>query len=349
MSMIASQDLLDLAPVPIRTQRADRYRAADRGRSLATFAPDDRAHVTALYDALNELYEYWLAHRPDPDAGAIARRIRAFARPPLVDHSEALGKATLRTAPGTEAGDAAGDPAGGGLRRAIHDLRGGALFALRLYGELGEADLAEDTDLLRAGVFLARDQAKIMRHLLVDLDPEGRTRDEEERVHSLDDVVEKWDGFEARTPPSAPVPKVVVSVESEWSGGLASCCLEASAVDRILYNLVNNALRFTVDGEVALRIVPVPDGALRWVVTNAISPDQAGWLDENAGHLGARLFHGGGRTRGGSGTGLTIPGELVASAFGLQDVAQAVAEGYVGARWNTESVHVWFHWPRLDD
>ncbi|TVP76834.1 MAG: ATP-binding protein [Gemmatimonadales bacterium] len=328
---------MELAPVPLRSHRKDRYRGSDRGRSVSDFLPPDREHLYSLYRALQSLYQYWLDHRPEPDPTALARHNRAFASPPLVGSAEALGTATLAAPAGADAA----------LRRAIHDLRGGALFALRLYGELGEEELEEDPDLLRAGVFLARDQAKIMRHLLVDLDPEGRARDEEERIHSLDDVVAKWQGFEARTPPAAPVRRARVSVRSEWSGGLASCCLEASAVDRILYNLVNNALRFTVDGEIALRIVPVPESALRWVVTNAISPDQAGWLDRNAGHLGARLFHGG-RTRGGTGTGLTTPGELVASAFGLRDLAEAVGEGYLGARWSTDQVHIWFHWPRLE-
>lgn len=341
--MLSTESALNLAPLPIESRRKDRYRAADWGLSLEAFAPDDRTALAHLYRAMEDLYHFWLDTRDNPDRLALARRIAAFAESPLVEAAESLGSSTLDPARSQEAGRAEEASPSPALRRALHDLRGGALFALRLYGDLGAEELKDDDDLLRSGVFLARDQAKIMRHLLPKLDPEGRARDEEEKVHSLDDVVAKWDGFELRSEGATGR----VSVQADWSGGLASCCLEASAVDRILYNLVNNSVRFSVDGSVDIRIVPVADGALRWVVSNPVTADQAGWLDEHAGFRGARLFQGG-QTRGGTGVGLTTPAELVSSAFGLQEVSEAVGEGFLGARWDTESIHVWFHWPMLE-
>ncbi|TVP58224.1 MAG: hybrid sensor histidine kinase/response regulator [Gemmatimonadales bacterium] len=326
--MISREDILALAPTPLPNRRPDRYIGADGGIALSELHPADRAALGPLYEALKSLYGQWLRDRPGIDGEALARRVRAFGALPLSRLAESLGDPTREF-----------DDLRWSVRRAIHDLRGGGLFALRLYGGLPEADLAGDPETLLAAAFLARDQAKIIRNILPELDPVGRAADEAEKVHAFGDVLEKWDGFRVPGASSG----AVVRVRSEYGGPLASCCLEASTVDRILYNLINNALRFSAGDSVELQVVEIPGGALRWVVSNRLSDDQRDWLDREVGE-GRGIFRPG-VTRGGEGTGLASCAEFVSSAFGLGGADGALRDGYLGAGWGGERFDAWFHWP----
>lgn len=326
--MISFAELRDLAPIPLPNRRSDRYVGDDGGIALSELSADDRSALRTLYRALQALYDRWLEDRPVLDSEALAAHVRTFAEPPLSSLSDSLGDSTR-----------AGDDVPWNVRRALHDLRGGALFVLRLYGGLPEDELAQEPDTLLAAVFLARDQAKIMRNILPEIDPELRARDEAEKVHAFDDVLEKWDGFRL------PGGSVTVEARSEYSGPLASCCLEASTVDRVLLNLMNNALRFSQAESVGLRVAEIDGGALRWVVSNRLAADQRAWLEREVGE-GSTLFRAG-VTRGGEGTGLASCAELVSSAFGLGGADVALRDGYLGARWGTERFDAWFHWPTL--
>lgn len=202
-----------------------------------------------------------------------------------------------------------------------------------------------DTDPLhlRSAAFLARDQAKIMRNILPDLDPEVRRADEAEKPHFMHTVVEKWDGFQFERGDQSPGH---VRVACGYEGLPASCCLEASAVDRIVYNYVNNAMRFTTGDTIHLAIAPVGDDAVRWVVANPIAPDQVAWLQQHTKGDLANLYRGG-LTRGGTGVGLSNCADFVAAAFGLPDIDIALDGRYLGAAVEGGWYLAWAHWPSL--
>jgi signal transduction histidine kinase len=293
----------------------------------------DLEHLRLLYGALTTCYEGWLEGRPDPDWHALATRIRAFGEPPLRTALEALGEATL----------AASDvpPL---LRRAFHDLRGGAFFALRLYGIL-LADEEPSEDLVQPAIFLARDQAKLVRSLVPAMDPEGYRKDREERAHGMRELVDKWDGFQF--PPVASgegAQPVDVEVLARWRGDLAARCLEAAALDRVIYNLVNNAARFTTDARVQLLVEAVTHATVRIAVRNSLGSGDADWIASATGGEPDRLFLGG-FTRGGTGLGLESSAVIVARAWGQVTAEEAVESGVVGAR-TADGIFVsWFFWP----
>ena len=74
-----------------------------------------------------------------------------------------------------------------------------------------------------------------------------------------------------------------VTLDCEVDGEIANRCLEFSALDRVIYNLVNNAARYSVDHAIELSIFsPVaPNGpSVRFVLQNKITPDQAARIEQ---------------------------------------------------------------------
>ena len=205
--------------------------------------------------------------------------------------------------------------------------------------EVGLTEVRPDPDELRSMVSLARDHAKVMRNALIDLDPEARAEDEQEQAHGIRELVEKLHDADYRLPDRS------VRI-SEYDGGISSCCLEISAVDRIIYDLVNNAARFAADERVRLAIEFWPQDSVRFVVANTVSPDQRRWIEENTG-TPSELFrpH---VTRDGRGPGLANCASFVASAYGHAFGEDAVEEGLVGAALGEDRFLAWFHWPRYD-
>ncbi len=333
----------DVAPRSVPNRRPHRYRGGGAGISLEELAGQDRDRVREIYARLRDIYVLWLEGRPEVDWPGVAERVRAFGVDPLRTHLGALGRATLAQAAAPE----------WAVRRTLHDLRGGALFALAMYahllqeggteqGDNGEEEVAGDW-ILEASVFLARDQAKMMRNALPDLDPEGRARDEAEELHWMDDLLRKWDGFRF----VGTDPPVRVTMEAGYRGALASCCLEASALDRVIFNTVNNAARFSPDGRILLQADLLDPGTVRWMVVNAVTQEHRGWLEERVGPRPSHLFLGG-TTRGGEGVGLRSSAQFVAAAFGLEEgPEEAVRLGHVGAALEAGYFCAWFHWPAL--
>jgi hypothetical protein len=293
----------------------------------------DMEHLQLLYRALTACYEAWLEGRPDPDWSALADHVRAFGEPPLRTALEALGEATLAE---TDLPPL--------LRRAFHDLRGGAFFALRLYGVLlGDEEPSEE--LVQPAVFLARDQAKLVRRLVPSMDPEGYRKDREERAHGMRELVDKWNGFHFPPRDSGEGGEpVVVEVTTRWRGELAARCLEAAALDRVIYNLVNNAARFTTDGRVQLLVEAVSHVTVRIAVRNALGSDDADWIGSETRGQTAALFLGG-STRGGVGLGLQSAAVVVARAWGQVTPDEAVDSGVVGAHVGDGVFTSWFYWP----
>ncbi|CAN5679373.1 ATP-binding protein [soil metagenome] len=301
-------------------------------------ARQDLDDLHLLYQALVDCYERWLDGRPDPDWADLARRIRHFDESPLREALERLGLGTLA------------DPdAPLVLRRALHDLRGGAFFALRMYGTL-LADETPTEDLVQPAVLLARDQAKLVRSLVPQIDPVGHRKDREEKAHGMKELVDKWEGFEfpggdgggdsrRRRP-------VMVEVGTLWRGTLAARCLEAAALDRVLYNMINNAARFTADGRVRLQVELVASSTVRIAVANAVAEEQGAWIEKETDGDASRLFLGG-ATRGGEGVGLQAAAAIVARAWGQVMPGEAVETGAVGARVRGGAFTAWIVWPAL--
>lgn len=225
-------------------------------------------------------------------------------------------------------------------RQALHDVRGGALAALALTLDLIAITDTSTADVVRA-FYLTRDHLKIMRNALEDVDTVARERDRTARDHGTRLLFEKWSSAVHRLPGDR---SARVEVDSTYEGPVSRRCLEFSALDRVLYNLMNNAVRFTANGVVTLYLRE-SGGNLRFVVVNEIASTQVATLREGQGDDLGGLFLGG-FTTGGDGIGLSICGEFVANAYGLPDVSTAVRERHVGAKIVGEAFVAWFHWPK---
>ena len=333
LSASRNQALTNHLPSQFRNLRAQRYRGEDFDVSLSALSPVDQQHIRLLYGFVKTIHLRWLDMRDNPDWEALRKLLAAILSPPLSTAAKELGLDSMAHCSQGEATQALG--------KVLHDLRGGALAPLQLYARMAEWD--DDTLHLRNATFLARDHAKIMRNILPELDPEVRSADEAEKPHFIEAVVEKWDmfGFErAGKEPGR------VNVRCGYDGLLASCCLEASAVDRIVYNYMNNAMRFTAEPFIGLEILPVGDNAVRWIVANPITPDQSEWLNMNTNGDMSNLFRGG-LTRGGNGLGLSNCADFVAAAFGLPDINTALDGKFVGAAEEDGWFLAWAHWPAL--
>lgn len=252
--------------------------------------------------------------------------------------------------------------AGGGMTEAImrtvHDLRGGALSSLVGRLEMFERWPGALDEKLNMLFILTRDHLKIMRNAVVGLDDAQRDRDRTPKGHAALLLTEKW--HEAVIGPSATRPAARMRMDCRYEGPVTECCLESAAIDRIFYNLANNACRHTADGDVEAVIfeVPSPPGeCLRFVLSNAIAADQTQALLRLTAPAGGStasladmvrldaLFAPSVSTTG-SGFGLAVVAEFTAHAFGLRSADEAVQGGYVGAVIEHGRIfRAWFHWP----
>ena len=317
----------------MRNLREQRYSGEAFDISLSALSAVDQAHIRVIYGFVKSIHRLWQGMQEAPNWDLLREKVTGILSPPMNTSAQELGRDSMAKSMAGETAQVLG--------KVLHDLRGGALVPLQLYARMAQWD--EDPMHLRNAAFLARDQAKIMRNILPDLDVEVRLADEAEKPHFIDTVVEKWDQFQFERGDEAPGH---VSVSCDYQGLLASCCLEASAVDRIVYNYMNNAIRFTAGPAIEMNIFPVGNNAVRWVVANPIAPDQAQWLQNNTHGDMSTLFRGG-LTRGGHGFGLSNCADLVAAAFGLPDIDAALEGKYLGAVVEDGWYLAWMHWPAL--
>ena len=354
--MIHETTLRSLAPAHLRNHRVARYEGGDMGIRMSDLTPDNAARVRELYAALSallgELREAlgipagdgtapggFSNGSPDvhtPVAEQVARAWEILLR----TESSTAWRAAIRGARALElVRHRQSDEVITLQQQALHDIRGGALAALALTLEFVAISSEPTADVVRA-FYLVRDHLKIMRNALEDLDAPARARDTASRDHGTNLLFEKWTGAVHRQKGDR---SARVTVDSTYEGSVSRRCLEFSALDRVLYNLMNNAARFTADGEVVLYLREM-DGSLRFVVANAITDEQRSLLTEAHQEQLGRLFLGG-FTTGGEGVGLSVCGEFVANAYGLPEAVDAVAGSYVGARLVDREFVAWFHWP----
>jgi signal transduction histidine kinase len=125
---------------------------------------------------------------------------------------------------------------------------------------------------------------------------------------------------------------------------ISECCVEFGALDRILYNLLNNACRHSAAERIHLALFPVPDENgenLRFVLLNALKEEDRVRLRS----MDLKTLFQVGVSSTGSGYGLHVAAEFVAHAFGLASPEEAVADRYLGANLIADQFAIWFHWP----
>ena len=318
---------LSLASTHLKINRQERYDGGGFTVSLNALAPEDVSLVLRLYQSLKGVYDLWLYMGLSPNYPLLRTHLRQFCTTEFIMAARAIGVATYTL-----------DQPAPELRKACHDLRGGALIPLVGYAKLIPR-LPEDDNLVRKAVFLARDHAKMMRNILPDLDTAIRAADESLKLHSIREFVDKWHELTVEIGSK----RVKVLAQSDFECYITNRCLESSAVDRILYNYINNAIRFSAGEYVHLKVIPINNSLVRWVVENELTDTQNAWLQETLGDELHGLFQGG-YTRGGQGIGLSSCTDLVAASFGVSS-DEAIKEQYLGATVRNNIYYAWFHWP----
>ncbi len=329
--------VLGAAPF-LKNFRKGRYRGDDFCLPLTDFAESDQAHILTAYRFLESLLAVLKRQQGNKTPAGMSAALDYLERQDtceMLAGVRGLGVESLARRPSEL------------MAKTIHDLRGGAMNAL-----LGQLQLAEvqplDEPGLRQLFFLTRDHLKIMRNALLGLDDAKREADLETRMHSVDLITEKWQHalVQGAARPTR------LGVECDFHGNIAECCVEFGALDRVLYNLVNNACRHTASGEVVLAIRSLPEGEaqpddLRFEVRNPVdNADRQRLLA--AGDLRA-LFQPAVSSTG-SGFGMTVALDFVSNAYGLPRRNQALEGDYLGARLAADDQFVvWFHWPVAAD
>ncbi len=326
------QELALLVPGERIQQRPRPYIGDSVNVPLARLDPADTAVVRALYDFLGGLHALV---GPRLDGGPAANMavqgfLRATGFTELVQRIDRLGAALVSH-------DTPID-----LRKVYHDVRGGGLPALLMHLEMVVEGEANSEDLERIFI-LCRDQLKIIRNAIPGLDPEGYAHDLEPREHSTELLLAKWSTDRYRMQDT----EVILDLRCDFVGSVSERCMEFAALDRVIYNLVNNAARFAADGRVGLHVFPIGptvDTDLRFVVMNRVAPEHRERLAADLGDHLSTVFEGG-YTTGGHGLGLRICGDFVAHGYGLPSLDSALAGGYLGARLVRDTFVAWFHWP----
>ncbi len=328
--VIATNSLMGMAPVELPTIRRHRYLGDQMSATLADLEPESQAAVRQLYALLQRAHQTlrdFADHSPVSDAAAEELSSRSLWSE-LAATGQRVGRGRTRYP------EIVG--------RVLHDLRGGSLVALIGTVQMLPFSRSRPVDVQRCAHF-ARDHLKIMRNCLPELDPDGVRHDQEPRAHAIDLLVDKWAGSEFKFRDV----NRRIQFNCTFRGTISERCLEFSAIDRVIYNLVNNAVAHTADGDVALSIFPVGAGDacnVRFVVSNAINPADAERIRALTHGQVESLMKGGVSTTDG-GMGLRICAEFVGHAYGLPSVDEVLRGGYAGTRIIDDTFVSWFHWP----
>jgi signal transduction histidine kinase len=335
---IAFDELKNLAPSDLPTYRTLRYNGADMDVPISAFAPSDNERIYRLYGVLNDLLKLlqqtW--ENEEKELAAIKAFIQQVQWTRFLQFIQQLGADSYDEH--SEYYDA--------LRQVVHDIKGGGFLALSIHLQLLEMGKIQKDGMSRL-FFLSRDHLKIMRNAIRDLDPPFQEHERVQRDHSARLLVEKWDHAIHQMGTSS----AEVVLDCQFDGIVSERCLEFSALDRVLYNLINNAARFTADNKVYFVIFALPEEQprnLRFVIYNRMHEAHQHTLYERYGdNLGA-IFRGG-FTTGGSGLGLRICADFVNNAYGINNFDQGLAGKYFGARCIDNYFVNWIHWPIAGD
>lgn len=315
---------------PIR--RTERWRGDTSSVPLRAFSPSDRAAIESLYKKLKSLQSSFEEVGYDSDA---ARQIfdsivHTGQWRDLVELARSIQDDTQEDI----------DPEL--FLQVRHDIRGGALTRLICLFQFAARGTLEDADFSQS-YLRVRDHTKIMRNAIPELDQGRYQRDSGERIHHVDLLLQKWTN--ARLFGTDQIIKT--DVHCDFLGPISDRCVEFAAFDRVVYNLMNNAIQRTANQEVDLFITAgdrVNPSNMLLAVGNEVDDEQAALLRQT--------FHGsdlsdlmrGGFTTDGHGLGMRICADFVAFAYGIT-CNEAIVEGYVGAKLENQYFISWVHWP----
>lgn len=318
---ISLETVTALAPAKLENLRATRYRAEEQAVDLGALGAENAPIVVSLYAFLSELAALVGGERDVEDPAPL---LAFLARHDMGDLLLRLRR--LRA-----------DGADPHIAEALHDIRGGAMTAL--FVQLARLERTPyRAEMARALHIYTRDHMKMMRNVVKDIDPPARARDVAPLAHSLDDLARALSEFTATVDGQ----QVLVDVSCSGAAVIADSCVECSALDRVAYNVLNNAARHADSPRVAASLV-VLESDLRVAVANSISQEQRDVLEELLARDPDALF--GSFTTSGSGYGLRIVSELVGRAYGVETTDALTRGGYVGAKLVDEGFVGWFHWP----
>lgn len=335
MTLLNNDVLQTLAPADLTFERDDRYAGGGMSVPLEAFQPEDRETVRRLYERLAAFRDDLEAAGADTDdASTAVAVVETFLEEhgwrPLMQSAKSLGDPVEGTVDAET------------FRQVRHDIRGGALVSALQLADRGRLDEQR----ARKMYMRVRDHAKIVRNAVPELDPENHEEDSREHLHDASLIVDKWQDTELG---NASGESVDVRVEATYDGSVSQRCVEFAALDRVVYNLMNNAVEGTTDGTIELYLMGVPasDAAhLRIAVANPVDEATAAPLREEFGGDDVSGLFRGGYTTGGSGVGLRICTDFVGHAYGVTPRG-AVDEGHVGARLLEDTFVNWVHWPAL--
>jgi signal transduction histidine kinase len=318
--------------------RAFRVRLPDASLSVQTYEllEGDAERLRRTYRFLWQLHDH--ARRRQSGADALQGLVALIQRMELdrvYDDVGALGRGLQD------------EELSSRVRKAYHDVRGGSLLALLMHLDLLLQGLGQAEDVARIAI-LARDHLKIMRNAVPDLDPGTYAADLQAKAHPVALLREKWSSVRYRFGGR----EIDVDLDCAFDGTIAACCMEFSTLDRIVYNLVNNAAEHSADARVRMVVLPIADAGseamlLRVAVLNRMGAQQRERLEASFGREPSALFQGG-FTTDGHGLGLRICADLVAHAAGVPSIELAVDEGHLGIRIVEDWFVAWFVWPSAE-
>jgi hypothetical protein len=314
--------------------RRPRYLGELERVTLDSFAPEDQRLLARVYHSLLSFFTLLKPHTGDfaKSREVISQYLRGDGSKTHQMMAQ-LGRATAVERPTVP------------VDRLIHDLRGGAFQALSFRLQLIAAAPEKEAGLSQI-YFLLRDHLKIMRNCVADLDPERFSADSQKEVHDVSLLVEKWAQADFCVGPHP----VRVHFNTFFHGTLCESCLEFSSLDRMIYNLMNNASRHASDRQIYFNLIALPPEEprhLRFVIVNRVSAEHRAAMQQQFGDDPGELFRGG-YTTDGHGQGARICADFCTHAHGLSHFNAAKDAGYFGARWIDDYLAVWFHWPIVD-
>ena len=317
--------------------RRSRYHAQDIELSLYDVPLKARRAIRKLYRHLVELtylLRPWLDN-PDFPTTMAEQRLRTFVL--TAKWSQMIGALQDVTPTHTLIDSAR-------VHRVIHDLRGGALSSLSLYLQLAESGdlLAQDIPHM---VLLANDHAKMLRTAISDLDRVRYTRDELFLPQSIDALVQSWRNVYYRIHSGQ---AAHVTCHSSVVGSIADSVIELAALERVLYNLVNNAVRHAQSGgiDIAITYFDETQQLVKFTVQNALTAAQSAILTQLTADAPANLILQPVTTTG-SGLGLGICADIIAHVF-QADVDEIIRQNYFVVSWTESRFVVEFVWPMVD-
>lgn len=327
---MTEKEIRALAPEQLPVNREMRYGGAHHAITLDQLVADESELVRRLYEKIEILFR-----TTDPRA-ADEKQQRAQVEAFFADN-EMLGlqQQMLKVRDEIASRDAQ-------LALAWNRLAGGPLPSIADYGLIIAAGIFE-REYVRTLYYLSRDALKIIRAAVLDLDPVERARDEAARMHSAELLVEKWKNASYRVFEK----QLSVKFDCHYKGNIAERCLEFAELDRIFYEVANNAVQFASEPRLEIGVAAVDQGrSLRFVFRNPIDEQRAEAL-EGVVHEGASLFEHGVGEDVDRGFGLGSIADSVLHAYGLEDLFAAEKRGYLGIHFDASTFTLWLHWPAV--